>query len=155
MPQSIPDKILDVIATRVETVEPTYTKRPPRGGIRPYDRSVTITHSQIVPNAELSCPGNPPLLAFDLPVMIHCLMNPSETASDPIDKLLDDYAFEVYRAIASPAASWHTMGGNAINSVLGEFGMVDTGDDTIRGIGFMLTVTFRVEETDPFTLQGG
>ncbi len=130
--------------------------RPDQKGklISPEDGKIILDQRDSIPNEELSHPGNPPAIAFDVAFDVYCYVR---------DALSDgDYAFSfatscniiysrVAYALTNPAtdpSSWYTFDGNAINSKLGDYSLIaDSNGDSV-GIKFPIEVTYRVSEND-------
>lgn len=154
---SIVANILDVAETRLaNTVGVTDVYRRTRMGrnVEVKDKAILLSHDEIESSEELSAPGNPPKTAWNLPVRVTCLISPSESDQTPIDELASNFVIEAMRAITTPDDTWHQFGGNAINATLGPPQTVDSGDETVFAVFFVVTVTYRVDETDQDTLAG-
>ena len=72
MSESIVDKILNVCKSRLESTEGVSgVYRPKKQGDFPVeDKAIIVTHDDIELDEELSCAGNPPKVAWVVPVMI-------------------------------------------------------------------------------------
>ena len=103
-------------------------------------------------NEELSCPGNPAKIAFDVTFKIHGFheqidIDPEQpgVVDDTLRRNVVSGAIE--QALANNDTAWHTFGGNA---VLSDF----MGDERVDAVGFRgvtvnLRVQYRVSELDP------
>lgn len=124
--------------------------RPTRyGGFRPQNLQLIVTQGTITRNAELSHPGNPPATAYDVEVVVAGLLMPSESATDKIDTLRNQFSSDVIKAICSPAASWHNWDTLAINSEITSVQNITT--EEASGFQVNMTITYRVAENSPYT----
>ena len=154
---SVVSDILAVIETRMAATETA------AGVIRPIrhtdpaiaDRVVVITHQDIEVEPELNHVGNPPAMAFVLPVVCAAIVNPSEDDNDPIDVLVADFHSAMVKAITeNNSANWYTFGDNSINAEIGPPIDYKPGDSSAHGSQFITRITYRISETDPDTARG-
>lgn len=115
------------------------------------DGSIFLTHDEIESNEELSAMGNPPKIAWVLPLTITCIVQPSKDDEIPLDERMNDFVAEAMDALTDPAASWHTFDDLAINSELTPAIQIEQTDDTARAMAFGCRVTYRVDETSQTT----
>ena len=106
-------------------------------------------------NEELSCPGNPAKVAYDVMFVVHGFYEELDVdVSEPgiIDENIRRNVMSgaIEQAIANNDSAWHTFGGNA---VLADF-MGDTRVEVAgyRGVSVNLRVQYRVSELDPGAL---
>jgi len=163
MATSIPEAIMVVIETRLNTItaangfENTVSEvvRPLRlGGFQPQDLQIVMTSGDLTPVPENHCPGNPPANAWNMPVKIAGIVRTSETSTTAKDTTKLQFMSDVIKALGdSGSATWHTFGGNALNSTIA--GIEDYQADDGSGTGFMVTldVLFRTDETNLFNLH--
>lgn len=118
------------------------------GGWRPQHLQLVINQGTMTRNEELSHPGNPPATAYDLPFEIYGLLMPSESATDKIDTLRNQFSSDVIKAISTPQASWHNWDTLAILSTISD--VEDVTQEESSGFKLTLTVTFRVTENNPY-----
>lgn len=162
----IPELIADEVVERLEaisiqdgfsfTVE--FVTRPNRLGTnftpKPYGMLVILGDNQR--NADMDHPGNPPAIAYDLTVMVKCFANASTTGTDSHNLRSNEMIAAAIKAIANPDTSpstWYTLGGNAINAEFGDIEYFSSPEGDHAGAVLPLVVTYRVSETDPFTVR--
>lgn len=160
---SVIGDILEVVAERVESVtednDYTYSinsvTRPTKPGAESLghlDAVVKVSGDPVV-NEALSSPGNPPRLAFDVTVLVAVVLIPDDNDATSFDEIAFQLGTEIQTAIMSPT-DWHQFDGNAINAKMGALAAYRPGDDTPHGIGFEVTITYRVSENNLNTLRG-
>jgi hypothetical protein len=118
----------------------------------PKDYEIYVTQGTQLQNEPLSCPGNPPSVAWDFPFLINAILRPSETLATAADTLKNIFAADVYKSLTS-VASWHTFGGLAINSKISTVEQYEDTDGSTVGFKTTLIVTYRVAENDPYTVR--
>lgn len=150
MAESIVQKILAVAASRLGSTEDVSgVYRPTKQGDFPIkDKVIVVTHEDIERDEELSCAGNPPKIAWVLPVRISAIIEPDDDDENPIDQRMNDFIVLAMNAITGTGADWHQFDGNAINAELEPPIQFQPSDDTARGMSFNVRVTYRVDETN-------
>ena len=146
---SIVQKILAVFETRLAATPDTAgVYRPTKQGDFPVkDKVIVITHDDIETDEELSCAGNPPKIAWVLPVKVAAIIEPDDDDTQAIDQRMNDFIVDVMDAVTIEGA-WYQFGGNAINATLDPPTQFSPSDDTARGMMFTVRVTYRVDETN-------
>lgn len=139
--------IYDRLSGAVEAVEVVMPEQLP--SFSPQNNQVVIVPGNSEPVPELSCPGNPPAIAYQRPYVIICVVVQDEEALTSIDSLLAEFSAAVI-ATMTEATDWHNWGGNAMNSTLGgtERVISDTGSTAEHRVS--MVVTYRVSETNPY-----
>jgi len=119
---------------------------------QPKDLVVHVHQGSLTPNQELSCPGNPPATAYDLEAIIAGIVKPSDASTIAIDTFRNRMGADIIKA-ATNAELWHQWGGLALNTVHGpiEDYMDETGG--FAGVMVRFTITFRVDEDDPYQVR--
>jgi hypothetical protein len=119
---------------------------------QPKDLVVHVYQGSLVPNPELSCPGNPPATAYDLEAIVAGIVKPSDTSTVAIDTFRNRMGADIVKA-ATDAALWHQWGGLAINTTIGtvEEYVEETGG--LSGVMVRFKITFRVDEDDPYAVR--
>lgn len=141
------------VANGYET-EASGVVRPTRlGGFVPRDYLIVITQLDAKHNLPLSCPGNPPAKAWDVQFVVAGLLKTSETITTAIATLKNTFSADVQKALCDPAASWHNWDGLALNSNVGEVIETAAEDGSLVGFHTILTITYRTDEADPYTLR--
>ena len=95
--------------------------------------------------------GNPPKVAWVLPVNVTCITAPSMDDEVPIDERMNDFVVEAMDAITNPAASWYTFDDKAVTAELTAPVANAPADDSARSMSFTVRVTYRVDETSQTT----
>jgi hypothetical protein len=119
---------------------------------QPKDLVVHVHQGSLTPNAELSCPGNPPATAYDLEAIVAGIVKPSDAETIAVDTFRNRMGADIVKA-ATDAELWHQWGGLALNTVHGpiEDYMDETGG--FAGVMVKFTITFRVDEDDPYQVR--
>jgi hypothetical protein len=119
---------------------------------QPKDLVVHVHQGTLTPNAELSCPGNPPATAYDLEAIVAGIIKPSDAETIAVDTFRNRMGADIVKA-ATDATLWHQWGGLALNTVHGpiEDYMDETGG--FAGVMVKFTITFRVDENDPYQVR--
>lgn len=123
-----------------EVVVPTRHQDP-----TPQHGQVLIKLISTTENEQLSCPGNPPLVAYDLNIMVTVQLLPDEVDSTKIDEMGTHFGAELKQAITT-VEDWERMDGNAVNTKLGPVVLVYPDDDGPAAAGFVVTSTYRTRE---------
>lgn len=118
----------------------------------PKNMQVILTQDAPQRNEELDCPGNPPAIAYDVLFNIRCHIMPSEKDPTPVEEYINVLAADVVRVVCD-ATDWHTFGGLAINANWQSQENTDA-DGSFDGVNVPLLVTYRTDETNPFTVRG-
>jgi len=153
--------IIDVIKTRIESVvvgddfdvAVNRVVLPTQYDISSLEHADVVVASQDPKrNAELSCPGNPAAIAYDLSVMVAIVIAPSTGDERSFDEIATALGTACQKAVATQD-SWHEFDGNAINATIGPLISVKPGAEQQHGIGFELVVTYRVSENNQNELR--
>ena len=164
MPTSIPELIaLEIVSRLLEiTTESGYeftvteVVRPNRTGSNWLKRhfGIGVVQESSERNDELLRPGNPPAVAFDVTFSIHCVCRDSESESVPHSTNENAMVAAVQKAlIDGDQSGWHTMGGNAVDTAIGSPVPYISPEGELNGASVPVVVTFRVSETDPYTVR--
>tara|TARA_R100000742_G_C4274352_1_gene94285 strand:+ start:1227 stop:1598 length:372 start_codon:yes stop_codon:yes gene_type:complete len=111
------------------------------------DSAVILTHGDIESSEDNSAMGNPPKVAWILPLNITCIVQPSMTDEVPIDERMNDFVVEAMDALSEPATSWHTFDNLALNAEFTPPIAIEQANDSARAMNFDCRVTYRVDET--------
>jgi hypothetical protein len=119
---------------------------------QPKDLVVHVHQGSVTPNAELSCPGNPPATAYDLEAIVAGIVKPSDAETIAVDTFRNRMGADIVKA-ATDAELWHQWGGLALNTTHGP--IEDYIDETggFAGVMVKFTITFRVDENDPYQVR--
>ena len=116
------------------------------------DYQITVTQTSLTINEAMSHPGNPPATAWDLVFTVFGELRPSDTDNVSFDALCNEFGSDIVKSLTVPAASWHNWDGLAINTVFNTVEHI-TGEE-LGGVKIEFTVTYRVDETNPYNLRG-
>lgn len=130
--------------------------RPTRtGGFKPEDYQLVFMQESKTENKALSCPGNPPLQAWDVPFRIAAELLQSKLDKSAIDTLRNQFEAAVQVAITNDSERyWAQWGGLAINSHLTTVETYLDESETVAGFQTILMVQYRTPETNPFEVVG-
>lgn len=152
MAEPIAEQIVQVVKTRLTTFT-TKTFRSLRvGGWRPKDGTLVISQGDIIPNDLHSRPGNPPATAWDMPVIVACVLKPSDKDTTAIGTYKNRFWAEIVKAVAT-GDNWHNFGGLAIDTHISDIEDHLDDDGAFAGIQVVVNVLFRTSENDPFTVR--
>lgn len=121
----------------------------------PKNFGIIVTQGNVERLPESDCPGNPPALAYALPVNIRCRIMPSERDTTPVDEYINVIAAEVQRVVCDETDldfSWHTFEDLAFNAMWQSHELV-TSDGGFDGVLIPLQVMYRVSENNPFEVR--
>ena len=135
--------------------------------VRPSRKGETWTHQHLGIGVlqgestrleDLDYPGNPPAIAYSIDFQLQCICRDSATSIDdpkPAHAATEnEVAAAVVKAItATGAATWHTIGGNAIDARFGSMQPLVSPEGEQNGVMIPLAIIYRVSETDPFTTR--
>ena len=115
---------------------------------------VTADEDSIERETELDRPGNPPAIAFVLPILIECVIIPSNHNCETFDT----FASTIYSNMASAITiwpDWHQFDRRCLNSEVGRpVYKPPTDDGGIGSVQFTILATYRVDETNLENLRG-
>ena len=136
--------------TASETVRPSR-----KGNFRPKDYQLVFAQEGETENPDLSCPGNPPLQAWNAPFRIAAELLQSKNDKTAVDTLRNIFKADVQRAITrSNRGYWAQWDGLAINSRIGAVETYLDESDQVAGFHTILTVIYRTPENNPFEVVG-
>lgn len=94
--------------------------------------------------------ANPNVIAYQMTVDCYGQAVVTESDTEAMEGHASQIAAKIVKAVVTPAASWYTMDGKAINSVVGDVVIESNGNAVAVGrVSFV--VTYRHAENDPFT----
>jgi hypothetical protein len=116
---------------------------------------VQVVQGEAQRTPDLDRPANPPALAYTVTFELKCVCRDSQqTESDkPLAENPNDMAAVVVTAITAIGSTWYTMGGNAIDSEIGNLTPFDSAEGEFNGMTVPLEVTYRVSENNPFHVR--
>jgi hypothetical protein len=157
--ETILDRILDLVKTSLAAISIANGDQTDVSGvyeaetIAGYNRTpqddfeVELFQGDEVRNVEFSAQGNPPLVAWDVPIQMSLIHRPSEDSTVAIRRVMNRFWADVIKALfADPQWS-----GLAINTEIGdpENGWNDT-DGYVAKIA-AVTITYRHYENNPYS----
>jgi hypothetical protein len=122
----------------------------------PEDRLILVKQGDSTKNEALSCPGNPPAIAFDTTFELCSFVRTSDFYSVEYESIENDRGAQIIKAITTEATDpsmWQTMGGNAFNTEFGPLENMDADDGEYHGKTVNVTCFYRVSENNPFELR--
>lgn len=124
--------------------------RPTRtGGFKPQDYQLVFAQESKTENVALSCPGNPPLKAWNVPFRIAAELLQSKHDKTAIDTLRNQFEAAVQEALTvSGSHYWAQWDGLAINSSLTNVDTYLDEGDQVAGFQTVLTVQYRTPENN-------
>ena len=162
----VPELIAEEIVDRLEgiTTENDYefdvsdVVRPNRQGTNFVARSLTmlVVLGDMRRNYDLSHEGNPPAIAYDLDINLHMIGTATDSGTGSQQTTPNDMAAAAIEALSQEATDpsmWYTLDGNCINTEVMSVENYSSFAGDHAGAVVNLTTTFRVSETDPFTVR--
>jgi hypothetical protein len=119
---------------------------------QPRHRTLLVSSSDPVRSEDSDRPGNPPAIAYSLPVEVSGFVIPSKDDNRSSNELVTNLMSDAIKAIAS-VQDWHQFGGNSINADLGPINFVDPDDESPAGGKFQVDIIYRISETDPYQVR--
>jgi len=121
--------------------------RPRRTGEKfaPADKGIAVIQDAEQRETDDDLVGNPPAIAWRLPVACDAVVRVSERATEPMDQMLNILEADVRKALAADG----TFGGLAIRSELGATEYPEPASGA-EGLTVWLDVIYRVSENDPY-----
>lgn len=163
---TIAEQIVDELVERLEriTLENDFAfdvaavEQPNRTGKTPSykPRSIVVLPDDAIRDEELDLPGNPPAIAYRLDVRVVAIGSHSDTSTDPAHQDARRVAGTAVVAITTPATNphrWYTFGELAIDAEIGDQTPIASPQATLSAYAFTVSITFRVDENDPFTAR--
>ncbi|NNE62355.1 MAG: hypothetical protein HKN35_15795 [Woeseia sp.] len=118
----------------------------------PQPLDIIVDELEVNENEDLSYPGNPPRVAFDVEYAINGYarqLDSSDTESNVSDGVTPTQMGSAIMQTITTGGGWYTFGGNAvIASLSGSAPLQAPGHE---GVTFTLLVTYRHGENDPYT----
>lgn len=110
------------------------------------DFSIQLVLGDPTRDEEQSRMGNPPLVAWDQPIEMNLIYRPSESASDPIEKVLNRFWADVIKAIYTDP-QWS---GLAIDTEISDPQWMISQTDGFVGINAIINLEYRHKENNPY-----
>lgn len=148
----------EITTENAYTFDVTGVVRPDRlgEGYTPEDAMIEVTQGDSSRNDELSCPGNPPAIAYDVEFEINCFVRQSDFDVAAYNTLQNERGAQIVKAITGEATdpgAWHTMAGNAMISDIGDITEFKKSVGDHNGVSVALRVTYRVSENNQYTVR--
>jgi hypothetical protein len=148
MTEPVVEQIMANVRTRMAAAFDNAYRSTQVATWQPKDLVVHVHQGSHTPNPELSCPGNPPAIAYDLEAIIAGIVKPSDTETIAIDTLKNRMGADIIRA-ATDAVLWHQWGGLALNTMMGPIEEYAEETGGVSGVMVKFIITYRVSEDDP------
>lgn len=152
MTEPVVEQIMANVRTRMAAAFDDVYRSTRTATWQPKDLVIHVHQGALTPNPELSCPGNPPATAYDLEAIIAGIVKPSDTSIIAIDTFRNRMGADIIAA-ATNATLWHQWGGLALNTVHGPVEEYTEETGGLAGVMVRFTITFRVDEDDPYTVR--
>lgn len=151
MSEPVVERIMAAVKTRMSAF--TTAHRSTRIATwQPKDLVVHVHQGGISPNAALSCPGNPPAQAYDLEAIVAGIVKPSDESTVAVDTYKNRLGADIIEA-ATDANLWHTWGGLAINTTIGQIEDYTEETGGVSGVMVRFTITYRTDENNPYNVR--
>ena len=151
MSEPVAERIMQAVRTRMAVYTAAY-RSTHVATWQPKDLVISVYQESIVRNEEMDCPGNPPATARDLMAMVAGIVKPSSTDATPVDTFKNRFWAEIVKA-ATVADQWHTWGGLAFNTVIGDVEDYTSDDGSTAGVKVPFVISFRTDEDDPYAVR--
>lgn len=152
MPEPVVEQIMAKVRSRMAVVFTNAYRSTRIGKWQPKDLVVNVYQGTLEPNAELSCPGNPPAQAYDLEAVVAGIVKPSDSNTTAIDTFKNRMAADIVKA-ATDASLWHQWDGLAVNTTIGPAEDYTEETGGLAGVMVRFTITYRTAENDPYTVR--
>ena len=95
---------LQILTTGIKPATPIREViRPKRlNEFTPQHLQIVMTVDEVIANDDLSHAGNPPAIAYDMTINLHCHLMPSELDETPIDLYINTAAADIAESITDP-----------------------------------------------------
>lgn len=152
MTEPVVEQIMANVRTRMAVAFDDVYRSTRVGTWQPKDLVLHVHQGTLSPNAELSCPGNPPAQAYDLKAIVAGIVKPSDASTVAVDTFRNRLGADIITA-ATNATLWHQWGGLAINTTIGTVEEYTEETGGLSGVMVTFTITFRTDENDPYTVR--
>ena len=152
MTEPVVEQIMSNVRTRMAAAFDDVYRSTRIGTWQPKDLVLHVHQGTLTPNAELSCPGNPPAQAYDLEAIVAGIVKPSDASTVAVDTFKNRLGADIIKA-ATDAALWHQWEGLAINTTIGIVEEYTEETGGLSGVMVRFRITFRVDEDDPYTVR--
>jgi hypothetical protein len=127
-----------------EVVRPTRTNND----FSPRNLSILVDQASLTRNDDLSYPGNPPAVAWDVIFNIHCFVRESDKTEIAKATGENEFHSAVIKSIVT-SNMWYTMDSLAVIADIGNVEKFSSSTGDHAGVMVPLSVTYRVSEDDP------
>ena len=121
----------------------------------PEDRLILVKQGDSTKNEALSCPGNPPAMAFDTTFELCGFVRTSDFCSKEYESIENDRGAQIIKAITTEATDpsmWYTFASKAIISDIVEVRSFQE-SESHNGVIVSLSVTHRQDENNPYNVR--
>lgn len=121
----------------------------------PEDRLILVKQGDSIKNEALSCPGNPPAVAFDTTFELCSFVRTSDFYSVEYESIENDRGAQIIKAItteASDPSMWYTFEGKAVIADITEVRSFEESENH-NGVIVSLSVTHRQDENNPYNVR--
>ena len=152
MTEPVVEQIMSNVRTRMAAAFDDVYRSTRTATWQPKDLVIHVHQGALTPNQELSCPGNPPATAYDLEVIVAGIVKPSDASTVAVDTFRNRLGADIVAA-ATNATNWHQWGSLALNTTHGPIEEYTEETGGLAGVMVKFTITFRVDEDDPYTVR--
>lgn len=152
MAEPVIEQIMAAVKTRMDIAFAEAHRSTQIATWQPKDLVVHVHQGPVTPNPAMCCPGNPPAQAYDLEAIVAGIVKPSDAETTPVDTFKNRMGADIIVA-ATNAAIWHQWGGLALNTMIGPIEEYTEETGAASGVMVKFTITFRVDEDDPYTVR--
>jgi hypothetical protein len=149
--EPVVERIMQAVRSRVAATRTAY-RSANVAKWQPKDNVLHVHQGDIVENAELNCPGNPPAKGWTVVAAIAAILKPSDTDTTPIDTY-KNRAWAVIVQAVTDADLWHQWGGLAVNSTIGPIEDYTAEDGSGSGVFVRISIHFRTDENNPYNVR--
>lgn len=159
--EPVVERIAQALATRLETVTTANGYQVQLADVvRPFRRGDYVPQNNLCvleqlspfdpPDGEYNM-GNEPARVWVQPFLITLYVQPDETDTTPVDTRVNLIRSEVERAVMGDDLTWGNLALGWTHLAGADY--IDSADGSYSGVQITLEITYRVPESDPFTVR--
>ncbi len=151
MAEPIVEQIMQAVRTRCGAYTASY-RSSMVAKWQPRDMTISVYQGEITRNEIMSCPGNPPAMAYDIEAIVAGIAKPSDAETTAIDTFKNRMWSEIVKAVTN-ADKWYQWGGLAVNTEINSVEDYTSDDGSMAGVKVSMAITFRTDENNPFNAR--
>lgn len=162
MPTAVPELIAQELISRLEaittgngyafTVPSVDRVNRDANDWKPKNNSIVVVQGDDERDPESDRPGNPPAEAHRLTFEIKGIVRQADRATTADQSKENEMTATIKEAVSS-VSQWHTFDGNSWNAEWGTTSRITSDTGSYAGVSLELIVSYRVSETDPYTVR--